>query len=104
MANRILRVVFNADLRNSHDGLEAIAKDFKLKVSELEIGEFVVFMNTRKTAIKIYAAGNTIAHFKMPGGKKLNLKTIAMIPRYFNGSEFRYDQALREVIEKEIRP
>lgn len=103
MTNRILRVVFNTDLRNSHDGLEALAKDLKVKVSELSPGQFIVFMNTRKTAVKIYAAGNTIAHFRMPGGKKLNLKTIVMIPKYFSGGEFKYDQALKEVIEKEIK-
>lgn len=104
MDNKIIRVVFNTDLRNSHDGLTIIAKELKVNTNDLKPGQFVVFVNTAKTAIKIYAAGNTVVHFRPPGGKKLNLKTIAMIPSYFNGGEFKYDKALKDVIEREIRP
>lgn len=101
--NRLIRVVFDADLRCSHEGLTAIAKNLKLKLDELELGEFVAFINSKKTMIKLYAAGNTIAHFKTPDGRQLNLKVLALIPKFFNGRELKYDDALKEVITKEIR-
>lgn len=100
--NKILRVIFNADLRCSHDGLRKIAKDLSLNVDTLRIGEFLVFINSRKSALKIFAAGQTIAHFKMPGERKMDMKIISMIPRFFNGQELKYDAALREKILKEF--
>jgi hypothetical protein len=100
--NRLLRVVFNADLRCSHDGLEKLAKSLKLDVAKLPVGQFVAFINARKTSIKLYAAGQTIAYFKMPRGQ-LNLKILSVIPKFFNGRELRYDDALKDVILKEMK-
>lgn len=101
--NRILQIVFNADLRCSHDGLTIQAKKAGVTVSDLEIGEFIVFINAKKTMLKIYAAGNTIAHFKNQGYQRINLGILKMIPRFFNGKELKYDEALAEVIRQEIR-
>lgn len=101
--NRIVRVVFNADLRSGHDGLTNMAKNFKINTSTLGVGEFVVFINRKKCALKMFASGNTVAHFKMPGQQQMNLKVIGLIPRFFNGRELQYDDALAEVIRKEIR-
>lgn len=100
--NRMLQIVFNADLRCSHLGLSIVAKRLKLDTSDLKIGEFIVFVNTKKTMIKIFAAGNTVAHFKN-NDRPINMKILGMIPRFFNGKELKYDEALAEVIKKEIR-
>lgn len=101
--NRLIRIVFNTDLRCGHDGLAAIAKGLRVNVNTLEIGEFVVFVNRKKCALKLYAAGNTVAHFKMPGTRQMNMSVIGLIPRFFNGKELKYDDALAEVIKKQIR-
>ena len=102
--NRLIRIVFNADLRNSHDGLAAVAKKLRVNVSELEVGEFVVFVNSKQSALKLYAAGNTLAHFKMPKNRRMDMRVIAMIPRFFNGKELRYDDAISEMIRKKFLP
>ena len=99
--NRIIRVVFDADLRCSHDGLRLIAK--KLHVStDLKVGEYIVFINAKKSMLKIFAAGNTIAHFKCPDNRRMNLNVIAMIPTFFNGRELEYDKAIEALIKKEF--
>lgn len=101
--NKIIRCVFNADLRCSHVGLsEMLKKNFSIETAKLEIGEFIICVNTAKTIVKIYAAGHTIAHYKSPNGS-INLKTLALIPKYFNGRSFNYEGALGETIRKEIR-
>lgn len=100
--NRVVRVIFEADMRCSHDGLRKIAKKLNVIIDTLSLGEYVVFINTKKNMCKIFAAGNTIAFFKMPGGKMMNMKIIGMIPRFFNGKELKYDEALRELIRKEF--
>lgn len=103
MKNEITRLVLNADLRCSHDGLsEMLKKTFKLETNDLEPGEYVVCVNSAKTIVKIFAAGNVIAHYKSPRGM-INLKTLRLIPKFFNGRALDYDGALGEVIRKEIR-
>lgn len=100
--NTLIRVVFNTNMQNGHAGLTKIASKVGVRIDQLGLGEFVVFINTRKTMLKLFAPGNTIAHFKTPDGHQLNMKVIALIPRFFNGKELRYDEALAEVIRKEI--
>lgn len=103
MLNSILRVVFNADLRCSHEGLSAMLKaNFKIDTAKLEPGQYIVCVNTAKTIVKIYAAGNTIAHHRSLRGQ-INMKTLKYIPKYFNGRSFDYDGALEQTIRKELR-
>ena len=102
--NKIIRCVFNADLRCAHDGLsQMLKKSFKIDTGALEVGEYVVCINSAKTIVKIYAAGNTIAHYKSTRGR-IDLKTLQYIPRYFNGAKFNYEGALLEAVLKELNP
>jgi len=102
MINRIVRVIFDADLRCSHDGLRETAKKLKVLVDDLHTGEYVVFINSKKNMLKLFAANNTIAHFKTPDQRKMNLNVIAQIPKFFNGRELKYDDALKKVIEEQF--
>lgn len=99
---RALQVFMNADLRCSHDGLSALAKAQNIDVSKLEPGEYVLFINSGKNLLKLYAANNVIAFLKLKTGK-IDLKTIRLIPQAFNASgKIDYDKTLREVIEREL--
>ena len=101
--NTLVRVIFHADLRCGHDGLTKLAKSLKVNVTDLKVGEFVAFINNSKSAIKLYAAGQTIAYYRNPGKRQLNLKVLSVIPRFFNGKELQYNEALKEIITKEIK-
>ena len=100
--NKVIRYFPETHMGNSHHGLAEIAAKHKINVNKLEPGEFVIFANSDLSALKMYAAGNIIAHLRMPGSQKINPRVIAMIPRFFNGSQIEYDKALREVIQKEF--
>jgi hypothetical protein len=99
-ATRVVRFFPGADLRCMHDGLRSIAVENGVDPYELRPGEFLVFCNTARTMLKIYAPGNTIACTKSPDGRRLDLNVIKYIPRFFNGSEFNYDGALKEVLKQ----
>ena len=101
-SNRLTHIVFNADLRRGHDGLTKLATDMKINTN-LRVGEFIVFVNSKRSALKMYAAGETIAHFKMPGNKVMNVEVIRIIPRFFNGTELKYDKALDELIRSKFK-
>lgn len=99
---RALQIFLNADLRNGHEGLEILAKKEKIKISTLMPGEYVIFINSSKDKIKLYAAHNVIAYLKLPRGK-IDLRTISLIPQAFNASgRIDYDELLKEVIEREF--
>ena len=45
---RILHVIQNADFRCRHEGLVAIAKKAKVDMSQLKVGDIVVFLNVAR--------------------------------------------------------
>lgn len=100
---RALRVFLNSDLRCGHEGLAATAKKEKINVSNIEPGEFVIFINAEKNKIKLYAANNVVAYLKLPDGGRVDMKTIAKIPMAFKATgRIDYDGILRETIMSEL--
>lgn len=99
---KIIRYFANTFMGNGHNGLSAIAKKEGLDLSNLHKGEFVIFVNSKNTALKMFAPGNVVAHLKMPGNGRLDLRTIALIPKFFNGTEIKYDKALEMLLRKEL--
>lgn len=101
--NRIVRYFSDVHLGNGHDGLKALAKKHDIDVDKLEWGQFVIFTNRSQTALKMYSAGQLIAHLRLPQGMRLNPRVISLIPRYFSGSRINYEGAIAEVIRKEFK-
>lgn len=99
---RIIRYFPDVHLGNSHRGLSEHALRSGVRISNLVIGEYVIFVNKRQTALKMYAFGNVIAYLKMPDGARLDPRIIALIPRFFSGKGIDYDGAIGEVIRKEF--
>jgi hypothetical protein len=100
---RVVQVFSNTDMRNGHDGLAAIAKEAGIDVAQLERGHYVVFINTHRTQIKMFAAYNVVASYKARAGEVLNLNTIPLIIRSFNGSGvIKYDEALKQAVEEAL--
>lgn len=101
LSNRIVRYFSDTHLGNGHDGLRKLAKDSNVDLMSLRHGEFVVFVNKKKNALKLFASGYVIAHLKLPNGERINPRTIALLPKFFNGTEINYSNALKEVIKQE---
>lgn len=102
-STRVIRFFQNADLRCSHLGLRTIALEHGIDPYELSPGEFIVFANKKINKLKIYAPGNVIAYVKPPNDQRIDLNVIRLIPRFFNGSEFNYDSALRKHFELKFK-
>lgn len=82
--------------------LAKVASKNGINLKSLGQGEYVVFTNRAQNSIKMFAgSANLIAYFKLPSGK-LDLRTIASIPEYFNGTEIEYQAALKRTIEKDM--
>lgn len=98
--NKIVYYFPNSDLRCSHDGLTIVAKREGKDPKTLNPGEFMVFVNTRKNMLKIFAARNVIAHYRQNGA--IDLRILQHLPEVFNGGGFNYSAALRKVLERDF--
>jgi hypothetical protein len=95
---RVVRFFPDSDMRCQHDGLAAIAALQGIDVWNLKPGEFVVFANKSRLGLKIFAPGRVLCYLRSPDGNPLEMRTISLIPRFFNGDEFRYDPAVKHLL------
>jgi hypothetical protein len=89
-------------MRNGHDGLAELAKKENIDVKKISRGEFVVFVNSAKDRVKVYAASNVIAYMKSSKGQKIDLRVIREIPRAFNGGGISYDETIEKMLSLKI--
>lgn len=99
---RIVRYFPDTPLGNAHNGLAIIAGKHRIDVQNLSKGEYVIFVNKKQTALKMYAPGNVIAHLKTPHDTKLDPRIISLIPRFFDGKKIDYDAAIENILRKEF--
>ena len=80
-----------------------MAKDNGIKVRDLEPGQYVVFINTHKDRVKVFAAGNVIAYAKLEQGRRVDLNVIQHIPRVFQATgNLNYDKALEAALQTSL--
>lgn len=100
---KILRFFKDVDLRCSHEGLTIVAKKHHVDPTKLAPGEFLVFANSAQNKLKIYAPGNVLCYVRSPGYGRIDMNIVRLIPRFFNGTEFRYDAAAREMLKTKLK-
>lgn len=89
-------------MRNRFDGLSEIAKKNGIDVQKLKPGQFLVFINSEKTMITVYAANNIIASHRSTRGR-IDERAIALIPETFlMKGRLDYDDALRDTLVQEL--
>lgn len=98
----VVRFFPDSDLRGGHDNLGKKALKAGLNLKTLGQGEYVIFVNRVQNKLKMFAgSSDLLAYLKLPKGR-LDLRTIALIPSYFDGREIKYEAALRKVLEKSL--
>jgi hypothetical protein len=102
MRGSIVRCFLEVSMINGHDGLSEIAAKEKIKVAELETGQYVVFVNKARDRIKVFAAEQIVAYVRLTQGRKVDLRVIREIPRVFTGAQMNYDKALDLMLSKKL--
>lgn len=108
---RTYQVFLDADCRFMLPGLLALCEKNGIDVTEKEIGNLIVFVNTKKTLIKIIACNGTIdpvlGVYRMPpafASGHFSLDIIAQIPRAFGYSgHFDISEAMAKALEKKMK-
>lgn len=102
MSNQIISYFPETHLGNGHDGLRKIALKHKKDPMNLKDGQFLLFINKAMTALKMYAAGNVLVHYKTTDGHRIQPQTISLLPKYFNGKSLNYKGALEQSVKADF--
>lgn len=87
----------DTDMRCSHIGFKKLLVKHKIKIKE---GEFVVFMNSARTIVKMFCGGtDAILHVKNEG-RVLDPGVIPYLPKYCGGKKLDLDGAVKEHLEE----
>src|SRR3990167_6906670 len=98
---KILRCFLNTNLAGSHNYLTRICEANKVDVKKLCPGDMVIFINKKKTMMKVYTANNTIAFTKKD---RIDLEAIQYLPKIFESTaEVSYDRAIKIRLEELIK-
>lgn len=101
--SQIVRVFPETNLINGHLGLSKIAKDAKVDVNTLKDGEFLIFINKRQSAFKLYAAKQILVYYRHPKQHRMELQAIQYIPQIFQAKKrISYDEALTVLLKKKL--
>lgn len=84
MRPRIVAAFDGVNMGKSHQGLAELAKLWHVKVDELNDGELILFLNTRRDKLKVLGSqGQVLAYVKLQDGRRLPLEAIQYIPKTF---------------------
>lgn len=98
----IVQLFFNVNLGRSHRGLRMIATEYEIDLDRVVPGQYVGFLNRRRTAIKLFTSGNVYAYLRLYEGI-VTADIINQIPRVFQSTAgVMFAPTLREAIESEI--
>jgi hypothetical protein len=100
--NKVVRVFFETDMRNQHDGLKEVAKAEKVDLDKLSPGEHVVFINMAKDRLKMFSSGGVLSYLRSQTGK-LNMMVIEQIPQCFSAKRgVNWPKAQKLALEKQL--
>lgn len=97
---RIAQCFLNADLRGSHNSLRLMANDNGLDLDEIGSNQFVVFVNKKRTLMKVWAGFGT---FSFTRRERIDLNAIKYLPRVFGATgDLNYDSALEQSLRDRL--
>lgn len=99
-------VIAETNMGLGHAGLdlviEAHAQDNKLFAKSMEEGGLILFLNSARTAAKLYEPGGDVIGYLNLRGRKITRRTIDLIPESFGGS-MDYSNAAKAALDKFLK-
>lgn len=100
MKPRVIRIFQDADLRGNHKSLSMLASENGIETNGVNPGEFVVFINRKKTMVKVFTGHNTIAFHKNPDEHRLAPECLRFIPEAFGADgSLEMSKAIKKALE-----
>lgn len=97
-----VQMFFNVNMAKQHDGLKKLAENYDIDMSRLEPGQFVAFLNRKRTRLKMFTAGNIFLYLSLEEGQ-VTPELISQIPSMFKGeNKVEFEPVFIEALESEI--
>lgn len=101
---RVVQLFFNVNLIKAHRGLGMLAHEYDIDLGRLEPGQYVGFLNRRRTAIKLFTSGNIYAYLRLHEGQ-ITADIVNQIPRVFQSpAGIAFAPVFLEALESGIPP
>ncbi len=97
----IARVFLDVSMSLSFKGLTRIMSDAKMKPDAMPDKKFVVFINRRQTAFKVYI-NNSLLVYHNNGSRRFPLEAVSEFPNFFNGKSIDFSGAVRKAVERKF--
>lgn len=78
----IIQLFTEVNMGKQHNGLREIAKKGNINVDRLKHGEFVVFLNKKANAMKVWATSGVLGYMKTTS--RYSIDDVAMFVRAFD--------------------
>jgi len=99
---KLVRVFFDVDMRNQHDGLGKLAKKEGVDTRVIADDEHIVFINTKMNRLKMLSRGGVLSYWKSYDGTKVNMEAIQYIPDAFQAGKINYSKALEKLMRQKM--
>lgn len=105
MAN-IRRIFLNVSMTNRINGLQSVATQAGIKISDMKDGDYLIFVNAEKNKIAALVGDqntdhqHVMAYTKLGRGQVVDLRTLIELPRHFDGKKLNYNASLKDAINK----
>ena len=109
MSGQIKRVFLNVSMINRFDGLCKIAKDSGVSVATMGPKDYLIFVNSEKDKVAMLVGAQTpgqrqtMAYTRLEKGRKIDLNTIRVLPRTFDGKSLNYEKALEIAVSDALK-
>lgn len=94
---KLMHFFLDVDLRCNHIGLLDFLKKKKIKIGP---HDFIVFMNHKRTMIKMLCKGKEVLLHYKKDGRVLDPGIIKYLPKYVDGKEMNIEGAVKEHLEE----
>lgn len=89
--SKVAHIFLNVDMRCSHLGLKQLVEKEKITVGN----NFVIFLNTARTMVKMFCKGtDVILHYKKEG-RVIDPAVLKYLPTYCDGKEINMNKAIK---------
>lgn len=92
-------------MRLGHEGLVKYAATKDVKMSDLDTGEAIIFINRARTMMKSYSWNKVISFVRSKDIKRpIDIAVLDYLPKTFNvDGEMDYAKALKAMLEKKLQ-
>ena len=73
---KVIEIYHHVNIANGHDGLHQIAAEDDIDLGALQKGTFIVFLNSKKDRIKLFAHNDTYAYYRLKKGQIMTNQII----------------------------